>query len=342
MKFDSPIVFPRDEGLHPDAIDEWWYMNCHLYAQKENRRFAVIACFFPDRLLTMVVDVSNRQMIHNSVQKFQQFASSKSTLDLSFGKSWWKKPGDNPTSYRIHLDVGSFTSDLSMEPAKQPMLIDGTGVIREGLLGRSYYYAHPRLETNGTISVDGQNFEVNGIGWIDRQWGEWEWGGLGSWRWFSIQLDVGVEMLLIQITHPLTSAIVSQSLTLSERDGKTIVYRSFAVNEIGKWQSPKSGRSYELGWRINAPGHFNLRVSPVLANQECMKGLWEGACEVDGTFEGSLVGGRAYVEQSHGRVRGKKRKILFFCVGIANHILRRAFSANMNLSYRLKVLLEPE
>ena len=342
MKFDSPIVFPRDEGSHPEALDEWWYMNCQLYAQKENRSFAIIACFFPDRLLTMVVDVSNRRMAHNNVQKFQKFTSSKNLLDLSFGKSWWKQTDNDPTNYKIHLDVGKLFADLSLEPVKQPMLIDGTGVIREGLLGRSYYYAYPRLQTNGTICVDGQNFEVTGIGWIDRQWGEWEWGGLGSWRWFSIQLDSGVEMLVIQITHPLSEAIVSQNLTLSERDGKTRVYRSFTVSEIGKWKSPGTGRSYEIGWQIAAPGHFKLRVSPVLADQECMKGLWEGACEVEGTFEGTAVRGRAYVEQSHGRVNGKKRKILFFFIGIANHILRRTFSANVNLPYRLKVLLEPE
>lgn len=29
----SPIVFPQDEGIHPDAKTEWWYFNGHLEAE---------------------------------------------------------------------------------------------------------------------------------------------------------------------------------------------------------------------------------------------------------------------------------------------------------------------
>ena len=53
------------------------------------------------------------------------------------------------------------------------------GVLQEGGPGNfSFYYSLPRLDVSGNLSyIDkaGQNktIDVTGLGWVDRQWGDW-------------------------------------------------------------------------------------------------------------------------------------------------------------------------
>jgi len=332
LKFTSPIKFPLDEGSHNQTTDEWWYFNCHLVSE-DDRSYSAVVCFFPTYLLSMLVDVSNKKMLHNSVKVNESFHSSNQRLDVTFGRSWWKQAVESPSIYVMHCDVGDFVADLRMEVLKQPLLVNGNGQIKEGLLGRSYYYAHTRLRVEGSIKVNGEEIKVNGMGWIDRQWGEWDWSGIGMWEWFSIQLSNNVEMLLIQIIHPLTSDIVSRSLTVSDEQGKTKVFDNFFVRERGTWKSPDSNEIYESGWTINSPGKCELHVLPIFNAQESMRGLWEGACEVHGSFEGREVRGRAYVEESHGRIYGRKRKkFIALTIGLVKYNVRKIFPIGLNFS----------
>jgi len=316
-------------------------MNAHLTAQ-DGVSYSLVECFFPSHLLSMLADVTNKKMVYNIGTQHLDFAASTSSLNVKYGRSWWKQTSENPMSYTMHVDTGDFSAHLAMEAVKQPMMIDGSGQIREGLLGRSYYYARPRLRIEGTLKVKEKEMVVSGIAWIDRQWGEWEWSGLGTWRWFSIQLENNVDILAIQITNPLTSGVVSQSFTISDENGKTRVLKRFSVKENGKWRSPESREVYGSWWTLNSPGHCELRVHPIFLEQESMKGLWEGVCTAEGTFEGKAVTGRAFAEQSHGRIYGLKRKALYLPLGVVNSMLRRTLSTNTNLVDRAVEILHAD
>jgi predicted secreted hydrolase len=341
MTFTSPVTFPRDEGYHPEATYEWWYLNSHL-TSKEGRNYSLVECFFPSHLLSMLADTTSGKLLYNIGTQHLDFSASTSLLNVKYGRSWWKQTSDNPLGYTMHVDTGDFSADLVMEALKKPMLIDGTGQIREGLLGRSYYYARPRLRIEGSLEIEKRKIDVNGIAWIDRQWGEWEWSGLGTWRWFSIQLENNVDILAIQITNPLTSGVNSESFTISDETGKTKVLRKFTVKELGKWCSPDSKQVYGNEWTINVPEHCEFHVKSVFAEQETMKGLWEGVCTVEGTYYGKRVVGKAFTEQSHGRIYGLKRKALYLPIGVVNYFLRRTLSTNTNLVDRAVEVLHAD
>jgi predicted secreted hydrolase len=342
LKFNSSIRFPEDEGLHHDAPYEWWYLNNHL-TSSDGTDYSAVVCFFPSHLLTMLADVTNKKLIYNIGTQYLDFDSSTKELDVRYGRSWWKQNAYSPfPSYTMHVDTGGFCADFTMKAIKRPMLIDGTGLIREGLLGKSYYYARPRLQIEGSINVRDELKKVSGIAWIDRQWGDWDWTGIGSWRWFSFQFPNSFDALLIQITHPFSDKVVSQSFTVSDANGDTRVIKNYTVKEGSKWKSPESNQIYGNSWRIESPGLCDLEVVPVFDEQESMKGLWEGVCEVRGTFGNADVKSRAYAEQSHGRIYGVKRKLTYLPLGIASHVLRNTFSTRTNLVDRAVEVLHAD
>jgi len=50
----------------------------------------------------------------------------------------------------------------------------------------SRYYALTNLKVSGTLEINENEFDVKGIGWMDRQWGNWDYSGIGGWNWFSL------------------------------------------------------------------------------------------------------------------------------------------------------------
>jgi len=317
------ISFPRDEGWHPGSTDEWWYFNCHV-SSAEGRNYAFAACFFPQFVLDILVDVSGRRVIHKHGLTGLKFESAASGLDLRMGPSWWRKVGDEPATYDLHYEAEGLSCDLKMTASKRPLLLGGTGLIREGLLGESYYYAQTSLKVTGELVLDGRRTALKGKGWIDRQWGDWEWSGLGGWRWFSIQLEGEVEIAGIQFSHPLTGAVSVQSFSLSRPDGGGEVIGRVGVQELAKWRSPGSKFEYGLGWRVWSPGRFDLVVRPDVESQEINKGLWEGGCSVSGTYEGSESTGRAFVELSAGRIYGRTSvRAVLLAIGLLDRTLTK-------------------
>lgn len=318
------IVFPRDEGRHPGTTDEWWYFNCHVKASG-GREYGLAVCFFPGYVLDILVDLSERKVLHRSGGSCPGFVASTKDLDISLGSSWWRRDGSDPSSYSMYYEGEGLSAYLRMRPSKPPLFVGGSGKIREGLLGSSYYYAQTNIEVSGEVRLDGKSTKVQGKGWIDRQWGTWEWSGLGGWRWFSIQLENGEELLGIQITHPLTGKVTTQSFNLSRKGGETEIMTGVAVEELRRWRSPETSVEYGVGWRVKCGDQLDLLIEASVEPQEITSGLWEGSCLVSGTRLGTPVTGRAFVELSRTRVhsRGSVMAVLL-ALGLLDRLARNA------------------
>ena len=64
----------------------------------------------------------------------------------------------------------------------------------------SYYYSVTRLDTSGTITLNGTEINVQGLSWLDREWSTSALGeGLQGWDWFSLQLDDGRDLMLYHL-----------------------------------------------------------------------------------------------------------------------------------------------
>jgi predicted secreted hydrolase len=239
----------------------------------------------------------------------------------------------------MYLHENDLSLSLELLSRKPPLFANRSGHIRFGLLGSSKYYSLTNMKVSGTLQLDENLFEVRGIGWMDRQWGNWDYTGIGGWNWFSIQLSNNVEILAGQFFHPITRNPISRIFNLIDDEGRTKVYDRLRIKCLSTWRSPRTDSVYGTGWKVSLPQDTNLLVSPVFDDQEIYSGFWEGCCEVKGKLQGQSVEGVGYAEQSY--LSPNRLLLRSISLGaapfhyIAQLILRRVDFGVLKLPYEL-------
>lgn len=207
---------------------------------------------------------------------------------------------------RLRASDGEVAIDLVLEAGKPPVLqgIDGLSPKGPEPGNASYYYAHTRMPTRGTIRIGEATYSVHGNSWMDREWGT---SALGEdqegWDWFSIQLSDGAEVMFWQLRTRVMGAERFAEGAVVEPDGeRRYVHRDQARLEVlDHWTSPRDGTRYPARWRLQITGEdVDLEISPLLADQEMNLAVryWEGAVRVHGTRAGRSVDGYGYVEMT--------------------------------------------
>ncbi len=194
--------------------------------------------------------------------------------------------------------------DLSLSATKPPTLHHGDGWIDFGPAGGSYYYSRTAMTAAGSLTVDGQNFVVDGQAWFDHQWGDFISVGGGGWDWFAVNLADGTDLTLSLVraadgSYPLVYG------TLVDPDGRAhnLDASMFTVTSTGTWRSAKTGAAYPAGWTVEIPSErLRIELTPTVADQELdtrpTTGVvyWEGSQVVRATRAGAPLGGEGYVE----------------------------------------------
>ncbi|MBC8281408.1 MAG: hypothetical protein H8E48_11515, partial [Chloroflexi bacterium] len=196
-----------------------------------------------------------------------------------------------------------FSLDRRAPPTRPPIL-PGGGLVTFGLAGDIFYYTRTRLDTTGSITVNGEQRSITGVSWMDHQWGDIFDQGVG-WDWASVQLDDGSDLMAVQIWDPSNRAPFSGYGTLLSADGSTLTLDQSDVSITSEqtWTSPDTGVEYPSGWSIDIPSQeMNLLLEPVLVHSEFAgsrytpAAYWEGEVRVTGTRHGETVSGRGFVE----------------------------------------------
>jgi predicted secreted hydrolase len=322
--------FPADHAAHPEFQTEWWYNTGNLRTA-DGRHFGFHFTIFR-RALTPDMPARESEWATNQVYfadlaiadvqagRFiyrERFARGAAGLagavadPLSGVRIWiedWSVTGTAPEASALHLRAaeGPIGLDLIARKTRPPTLQGDRGLsIKSAEPGNaSYYYSLTRLETVGTITIEGETFEVSGNSWMDH---EFSTSVLGAdavgWDWFSLQLDNNRELMLFQIRLADGGLETTSHGTLIESDGSTVhlSLEDYTIEPLGSWTSPHTGAVYPAGWRLTiaAPsGPLNLEVWPLLSDQELntTTAYWEGASRITGTDNGEPVAGFGYVE----------------------------------------------
>jgi predicted secreted hydrolase len=323
------LRLPADHVSHPEYRLEWWYYTGNLETAG-GRRFGYQLTFFrvgvdpapanPSRWAVRdlfmahfaLTDVAGGR--HRAAEKLSRRAPGWAGARTDRYHVWIDDWSVRLESGRHRLTAASaappFTLDLTLEEGKAPALHGDRGYSRKGSTpgNASHYYSLTRMPTHGTIGVDGTRDEVEGASWMDHEFGtsllEKTQAG---WDWFAIQLDDRTDLMIYRLRGRDGLIDPHSSGSLVRGDGRTMVLvpSLFALTPGRRWQSPTSGASYPVEWRIDVPaGGLALRVTPVVDAQELHAGLqtgiayWEGAVDVSGTREGRPVTGRGYVEMT--------------------------------------------
>ena len=324
--------FPKDHGSHPSYRTEWWYYTGHLQS-KTGRSFGFELTFFrrgvsPEDIKTLpskwsinhiylahfaVTDITGKRF-HFS-EKLSREALGKAGADESRLRVWidkWSAEAEpEPDSAGVHTLVARDETHaliLRLEPAKPPVAHGAAGISQKGRdVGQtSHYYSFTRLSTTGSLTIDGEQFEVTGTSWMDHEFGS---GPLGAdqvgWDWFSIQLEDNTELMLYRMRLKDGSYDLASSGTAVSADGRTrhLEVTDFQIESTATWTSSGSKATYPAKWRLKFPSlDLVLEVTPLLADQELrtsrstLVSYWEGAVAVTGTKQGKPVKGQGYVE----------------------------------------------
>ena len=228
--------------------------------------------------------------------------ASDRALDVHVG-SWWLR-GSAP--FRMHAGSEKVGLDLVQTAEKGPAVHgrDGVSLKAACVSCASHYYSMTRLRTSGTLSYSGQRLAVDGVSWMDHEFGSDELQpGMAGWDWFSIQLDDRREIMDYRLRKSDGSLVPESSGSLVDaRGGVRHLTRDDVVVDVnGSWKSPRTGGVYPSGWRVRVPSSgLDLTLVPTVRDQELADTVggisyWEGAVNVNETASGKHLG-VGYVE----------------------------------------------
>ena len=199
------------------------------------------------------------------------------------------------------------TFDLTLSQQGPPFLVWGTGVVPmpltcgSALQTHNYYYSLTRLQASGTISIDGESFDVSGVTWMDHQYGAFTTAGKPvKWILQDMQLNNGVTISSFSLKEPvLNQPTMGMATVQSPNQPSTLTLSTITPRK--EWQSPVSGNVYfvEVEVKLDLLG-ATLLVTTLVDSQEFpgSSSIYEGVGRVSGTFNNQQVTGTAWLEQT--------------------------------------------
>src|SRR4051812_5901535 len=216
----NAIELPRDQYAHVGAPSEWWW---HIGTVRSGDRvfgFEMNATGRPDGnygfTQIMVSDIlcqAHYQATSGVLPLPTDWAESDPSKDWSVklagtigGNGAIAMQGAPGNCFDMQVDAQFFDAtsgtpvSLSMRFVQdgQPLLVWGTGVHEVNPDGKTpleqnnYYYSFTRLAASGTITIAGEVWPVEGLTWMDHEYG---WFGKGTnWVLQDAQLDNGVHL----------------------------------------------------------------------------------------------------------------------------------------------------
>src|SRR5262249_24116211 len=210
----------------------------------------------------------------------------------------------------LSAKAGDLALDLRLSPTRPEAVHDQDGVSRKGDPSgyASHYYSISRLDATGQIEVAGQFYSVAGLAWMDHEFGSrFLEPAQTGWDWFSIQLDDGSDLMLLQIRRSDGSIDPHSTGTLISADGKLTHLSSdqFSLSIQEECSSSASGAVYPVARHVEIPGEkLSLDERPAVLDQELRTtestGIiyWEGAIRVTGLSGQRRVNGSGYLEMT--------------------------------------------
>ena len=176
--------------------------------------------------------------------------------------------------------------------------------------GFTYYYSRPNMKSTGQLTIGDKTYQIEGVTWFDRQYGDLLLAITQGWQWGGIKLDDGTNIMLFDFLGDDNKVERFGSLLDADGNSRHLGPNDFEVEVLDHWTSPDTGCRYPARWRVTID-EMVLEVRPKVADQELRvkhgfwlgPEYWEGTAYVTGTHQGD-----AYVELN-GYCRGAEGSI---------------------------------
>ena len=330
-KFATPgyrFEFPRDHASHPDYKIEWWYYTGNVNTV-DGRRFGYQVTFFRvgvdhapanpskwairDLYMTHLAVGDARGNRYRFAEKLTRGGPGLAGAATDRYHVWneeWQAGLNERGQHLLKAASGRAAVDLVLDDGKAPVVNGVNGISQKGAQAgnASHYYSLTRMPTRGSLTIDGERFEVSGVSWMDHEFGtsflEPEQRG---WDWLSIQMSDGRELMLYQLRRADGSRDPRSSGTIVDRAGKGTHLSSdqFTLTAGAAQFKSKNGAVYPIEWIVTVPSQkIELKVTTPVNDQELSLlpstgiAYWEGMIDVAGTSGGGAVTGSGYLEMT--------------------------------------------
>lgn len=321
----QPWQFPQDFGPHNDYQTEWWYHTGNLETAT-GRPFGFQLTFFrqaltPDQASSAQSHWRSRQVYsaHFTISDVaeQRFYPAERFSRRSIGLAgaeanpyhvWledWSVTEIAPGTVRLQAQTSEVALDLQVSQSLPPVLQGDRGFSQKGVEpgNASYYYSLVQQPTQGTITVNGQVYDVTGVTWKDHEYSTSSLSsGTVGWDWFSLQFDNGTALMLYLLRHDDGTLEPTSAGTFIAADGTTtpLTWQDWQLQVLDTWKSPNSKATYPAKWKLTIPKlALTLQGQPLMPNQELNTSTatyWEGAVAFQGTEGNRPLSGKGYVE----------------------------------------------
>lgn len=306
--------FPQDHSAHPQFQTEWWYYTGNLHSKRKNKQFGYQLTFFrvgikPNKEPIYFAHFALTDVKAKKLYFFERI--NRPLLSLAgaqegkiWNKNWSADIQGNGETHHLKAQADGMKIDLSLFTKTGPVIqgLPGEGISRKGPCEScaSHYYSYPLLETNGSLTVNGDEYKVSGNSWMDHEFGSSQLqANQQGWDWFSIQFTDGSSLMLYQIREDKGQISAFSNGTYVSREGKVthLERADFKLQATKFWASPESKITYPLVWEVTVPQlDIGVKVIPKVLDQEIKSkqstrvNYWEGAIGVIDRSRGKKVG----------------------------------------------------
>jgi len=316
--------FPEDHGGHPQYRNEWWYLTGNL-GDKNGQAFGYQVTFFriglsPETLQRESAWASNQMWMAHvaltdvSAQEHiaeERFSRGNPGLveiqDKPFQirlDDWHLLANENDKTWQLIIKTEEFSLNLDLRFTKPVVLHGDQGLSQKSETpgNATYYYSLTRINTSGQLKINNKSYAVNGLSWLDREWGTSALDrNQKGWDWFSIQLESGEELMYYQIRDQEGKPHPGSAGTWISKKGLST---SISPEEIQltpiKWWLSETGARYPIRWQLDYQARPEKWIVQALVDDQIMDlsfSYWEGAVAILDSINGNVLG-NGYLEMT--------------------------------------------
>ena len=155
----------------------------------------------------------------------------------------WNITEQTPGIYQLQATQGEIALDLTLTDEMGIVLHGENGYSRKGqaVTDASYYYSQPRLQAEGFVRIDGDQYLVSGLAWKDHEFSSsiLDANQIG-WDWFSLQFESGEALMLFQLRERDggISASSSGTFIMADRTPQAFQKDDFGLRVPGMAEPP--------------------------------------------------------------------------------------------------------
>jgi len=293
-----------DLAARAERPNESWYVIAHVVAGGHRYHFLVHYLTSGDAThgvassdVSITDETTGRYMRSELLLPARGGLSQAQGIDIHTDNVSWTGDAAQMT-LQAKLPEGQL--EVTLRPRGPVLYNMGTGyfpMFADASYG-NYEYGLPAMETTGTLTIDGRALVLEGISWLDHQWGPLPdfTTARAGWTWLGVSLSNGSRISLWKTKYNTTT---TWATVLAPDGTHVIAAATLTPSSAGTWTSPESHLTYPTHWTITIPGlATTLKVTAAASNQELLLPMprLEGAAAVTGTSEGRPVIGSSYVE----------------------------------------------